>query len=110
MQTEGTGGPGRNEPVGADARRPNPDRADPGTAHLLNETHLITVYFENKPFEIKRGVYTTEELMRIFSVQPGYILEVINDEGHLTPLKPGEKLEVKEGLRFFEQVPCGGSS
>ena len=39
-----------------------------------------------------------------------YVLEVINDEGQLTPLKPGSKLRVKEGMKFFEQVPCGGSS
>lgn len=86
------------------------DLAAPGTEHLFTEKRLITVYFENKPREIKRGVYTTEELMKIFGVQQGYILEVINHEGHLTPLKPGETLRVKEGMRFFEQVPCGGSS
>lgn len=86
------------------------DLADPGTEHLHSEKRLITVFFENNPREIKRGVYTTEELMKIFGVQQGYILEVINHEGNLTPLKPGEKLKVKEGMRFFEQVPCGGSS
>lgn len=86
------------------------DLARPGTEHLYSEKRLITVFFENKPREIKRGVYTTEELIKLFGVQQGYILEVINQEGHLTPLKPGEKLKVKEGMHFFEQVPCGGSS
>lgn len=86
------------------------DLTTPGTEHLFTEKRLITVYFENKPREIKRGIYTTEELTKIFGVQQGYILEVINHEGHLTPLKPGEKLRVKDGMRFFEQVPCGGSS
>jgi hypothetical protein len=38
------------------------------------------------------------------------VLELINEEGQLTPLKPGAKLKVKEGMKFFEQVPCGGSS
>ena len=28
----------------------------------------------------------------------------------LDPLKPGAKLRVKEGMKFFTQVPCGGSS
>jgi hypothetical protein len=86
------------------------DLAQLGTEHLYSEKRLITVFFENKPREIKRGVYTTEELIKFFGVQQGYILEVINEEGHLTPLKPGQKIKVKDGMRFFEQVPCGGSS
>ena len=59
---------------------------------------------------IPRGTYTTEALKNLFGVQEGYILEFINHEGQLTPLKPGAKLRVKEGMKFFEQVPCGGSS
>lgn len=80
------------------------------TEHIHTEKRLITVYFENEPREIRRGTYTTEKLMEIFGVQQGYILEVINEEGQLTPLKPLARLRVKEGMRFFEQVPCGGSS
>lgn len=80
------------------------------TEHIHTEKRLITVYFENKPREIRRGTYTTEKLKEIFGVQQGYILEVINEEGQLTPLRPHGRLRVKEGMRFFEQVPCGGSS
>ncbi|MBW7948648.1 MAG: multiubiquitin domain-containing protein [Pseudorhodoplanes sp.] len=86
------------------------DLSGGGTEHLHVEKRLITVFFENNPREIRRGVYTTEQLKDLFGVQEGYILEVINEEGHLTPLKPGKKLRVKEEMRFFEQVPCGGSS
>jgi hypothetical protein len=81
-----------------------------GTEHLYTEKRLITVFYENEPREIPRGTYTTEALKTLFGVQEGYILEVINHEGQLTPLKPGAKLRVKEGMKFFEQVPCGGSS
>jgi len=84
--------------------------ADGKTERVRSEKRLITVFYENKPREIRRGIYTTEELKTLFGVQDGYILEVINDEGQLTPLKPHAKLRVKEGMRFFEQVPCGGSS
>jgi hypothetical protein len=80
------------------------------TEHLHTEKRLITVFFENKPREIPRGTYTTEQLKTLFGVQEGYVLEFINEEGQLTPLKPGAKLRVKEGMKFFEQVPCGGSS
>jgi len=86
------------------------DLGEAGTEHLHTEKRLITVFFENAPREIKRGVYTTEQLKVLFGVQEGYVLEVINEEGNLEELKPGKKLRVKEGMRFFEQVPCGGSS
>ena len=86
------------------------DLGHPGTEHLRTEKRLITVYFENESREIPRGTYTTERLKQEFGVQDGYILEYINEEGQLTPLKPGGKLRVKEGMKFFEQVPCGGSS
>ena len=86
------------------------DLGQAGTEHLHTEKRLVTVYFENQPREMPRGTYTTEQLKSLFSVQEGYILEVINEEGNLTPLKPGQKTRIKEGMQFFEQVPCGGSS
>lgn len=81
-----------------------------GTERLHTEKRLVTVFYENEPREIPRGTYSTEQLKELFGVQEGYVLEVINDEGQLTPLKPGAKLRVKDGMKFFEQVPCGGSS
>lgn len=86
------------------------DLGEAGTEHLFTEKRLITVFFENDPREIKRGVYTTEQLKTLFGVQDGYVLEYINEEGNLTELKPGKRLRVKDGMRFFEQVPCGGAS
>jgi hypothetical protein len=86
------------------------DLGGAGTEHLHTEKRLVTVFFENEPREIARAVYTTEQLKQLFGVQEGYVLEVINDEGRLTPIKPGAKLRVKGGMKFFEQVPCGGSS
>lgn len=86
------------------------DLGEKGTEHLQTEKRLITIFFENEPREIARGTYTTEQLKTLFGVQEGYVLEVINEEGNLTELKPGKRLRVKAGMRFFEQVPCGGSS
>lgn len=86
------------------------DLGEAGTERLRAEKRLITVFFENDPREIPRGTYTTEQLKSLFGVQVGYVLEFINEEGNLTELKPGMKLRVKDGMRFFEQVPCGGSS
>jgi hypothetical protein len=84
--------------------------ADSKTERVHTEKRLITVFFDTKPREISRGTYTTEQLKKLFGVQDGYILEYINEEGRLTPLKPHARLRVKECMQFFEQVPCGGSS
>ena len=81
-----------------------------GTEHLHTEKPLITVYYENEPREIPRGKYSTAQLISLFGVQPGYILEYLSPEGQLTPLAPDGSLRVKDGMKFFEQVPCGGSS
>lgn len=86
------------------------DLGHAGTEHLHTTKRLVTVFYEREPREIPGGVYTTEELKTLFTVPAGYILEFVNEEGHLTPLKPGEKLRVKDGMKFFTQVPCGGSS
>lgn len=81
-----------------------------GTEHMRTERRLITVYFESEPREIQRGKYSTAELISLFGVQTGYILEYLSEDGQLTPLGPEGKLRVKDGMKFFEQVPCGGSS
>ena len=84
--------------------------ADPGTEHLRLEKRFVTVFFKNKPFEIRRGVYTTEQLMAIFPIEPGYLLNLKTEDGELLTLKPGQEIRVKNGMRFYSQVPGGGSS
>jgi hypothetical protein len=80
------------------------------TERVHTEQRQLTVFFDTKPRETPRGTYTTDQLKKLFGVQEGYIIEYINEEGRLTPLKAHAKLQVKEGMQFFEQVPCGGSS
>jgi hypothetical protein len=55
-------------------------------------------------------VYTTEKLIDIFKVPAGYLLNLKERDGDLVTLKPGQELRVKCGMRFFSQVPGGGSS
>jgi hypothetical protein len=86
------------------------DLGGAGTEHLRTEKKLVTVYFENEQRDLPRGAYSTEQLKVRFGVKEGYVLEVINEEGNLTPLKPGERTRLRNGMQFFEQVPCGGSS
>jgi hypothetical protein len=82
---------------------------DPGTEHLKTEKRLITVFYDDDAKQIPRCTYTTEELMTIFGVQAGYLLNLADEHG-LHTLKPNQRTHVKDGMRFFSQVPGGGSS
>lgn len=84
--------------------------SDPGTEHMCVEKRLVTVYFKDAPYELARGVYTTEELMAKFPIQQGYLLNLKTQDGELVTLKPGEKICLKNGMHFYSQVPGGGSS
>ncbi len=80
-----------------------------GTEHLKTEKRLVTVFVDNIEKHIPRGIYTTEELLVVLEVQPGYLLNLATDTG-LMPLKPQQRLRVKDGMHFFTQVPGGGSA
>lgn len=70
---------------------------------------LLTVYYSDDPFQLPRGNYTTEELITKFSVESGYLLDLIVD-CKLVQLKPGEKIQLKEGMHFASHPPRGQSS
>lgn len=70
---------------------------------------LLTVFYSELPYQLPRGVYTTEELIARFSVESGYLLDLIED-GKLVELKPGEKTRLKEGMHFASHPPRGQSS
>jgi predicted metallopeptidase len=71
---------------------------------------IVVVYLDGVVKKISAENYSTEELIRVLDVEPGYLLNVINAHGQLVTLQPGEKTHVKEGMKFVSQVPGGGSS
>jgi len=71
---------------------------------------LVTVFYNQAPFEIERGAYTTEQLLAIFNVAPGYILDLISKDGDFIELKPGQTIRIKKGMKFVSHAPCGQSS
>ena len=87
------------------------DVGEAGTEHLRTGKRLVTVYLDNEvEKKIPSGVYTTEELIDVLGVEAGYLLNVQNAQGEFVLLEPGQKIAIKDGMKFFSQVPCGGSS
>jgi hypothetical protein len=86
------------------------DLSRSGTEHLRVEKRLIEVFFKDKPFLLPRGVYTTEQLMQQFPIEQGYLLNLLKPDNELVTLQPGEKILLKCGMKFYSQVPGGGSS
>ena len=70
---------------------------------------LIKVLYNEQPFELNKGTYKTEQLIAIFNVEPGYLLDLWVD-GKLVELKPGEELKLKACMHFTSHPPRGQSS
>ncbi|MDE0146286.1 MAG: multiubiquitin domain-containing protein [Nitrospira sp.] len=101
-------------------RRDEPDRElnyndqvalmDAGTEHIRTIKKLIVVVIDGVEKQIDRGTYKTEQLLAILGVETGYLLNVLSDDGQLKTLNSGDHVSVREGMKFFSQVPCGGSA
>ena len=81
-----------------------------GTEHIRTTKKVIAVFIDDVEKQIDRGSYKTEELIDILGVEQGYLLNMLNAEGQLKTLNPGECVSVRAGMKFFSQVPCGGSA
>lgn len=86
------------------------DLSKPGSERIRSVSRLVRVYLNGDEKKIERGEHTTEQLIIKLGVEPGYILNLLNEQGELVTLKPGEILKAKEGMRFFSQVPQGASA
>ncbi|MDF2116384.1 multiubiquitin domain-containing protein [Roseiarcaceae bacterium H3SJ34-1] len=71
---------------------------------------MVTVYYKEAPFELERGIYTTEQLVAVFSAPAGYLLDLIERDGEFRELKAGERIKIREGLEFSSHPPAGHSS
>lgn len=77
---------------------------------LVKAAKTVTVRYRETDFEIERRTWTTEELMELFNVPPGYKLDLIKPDGEFKELKPGDRIKVREGMEFTSHVPIGQSS
>ncbi|WP_439606271.1 multiubiquitin domain-containing protein [Hydrogenophaga sp.] len=87
------------------------DLSQKGTEQLKTRkvSKLIKVLYNEQPFELQKGSYTTEQLIAIFQVEAGYLLDLWVD-GKLLELKPGQELKLKAGMHFTSHPPRGQSS
>jgi hypothetical protein len=85
--------------------------AKSGTERLRTATKLVRVFLDDtKEKFIPRGKHTTEELLALLEVTPGYLLNVLDHAGQLQPLQPGQTTNVREDIKFYSQAPGGGAS
>lgn len=77
---------------------------------LRHPPKTVTVYYKEASFELKPGVYTTEQLIAVFSAPAGYLLDLIEQDGEFRELKAGEHIKVREDMEFSSHPPAGHSS
>lgn len=77
---------------------------------LRHPPKTVTVFYKEKPYELERGVYTTEQLIGVFKPPAGYLLDLIERDGEFRELKPGEHIKIREGMEFSSHPPAGHSS
>lgn len=71
---------------------------------------VTVIYGGETEYELERRLYTTEELMTIFGVPPGYKLDVVAADGTFREMEPGERIKIKDGMEFASHPPVGQSS
>jgi hypothetical protein len=86
------------------------DLAKRGTEHIYTEKRFITVFYKDDPFELARGRYSGAQLSTKFGVPSGYVLDLIEPDGHFKEIGPNDTLKVRDGMHFVSHPPCGQSS
>jgi hypothetical protein len=99
-----------DEPDAALEATADVDLAARGVEHIHIGKRKVTVLYNHVRFELERLVYETSELVEIFGVPSGYVLDLIKPNGDFHELKPGERLKVRDGMEFVSHAPCGQSS
>lgn len=103
-------------------RRDEPDRViedcdeihleGKGTEHFYfrDRNRTVTVKYNHNPIELDRRTYKLEELLAIFGVPSGYVLERIAANGDFILLKPGDIIKIIDCMEFVSHAPTGGAA
>ena len=88
------------------------DLGGKGVERLYSKESTVTICLDdlNNDYVVPRGRYTMAQLIAIFGLPAGKVLNYVNRKGKLTPFKDSESLEVFEGMKCFSHAASGGSS
>ena len=83
-----------------------------GVERLYAREATVTVCLDKagNEFELPRGRYTMVQLIDLFGLAAGKVLNYVNRNDKLTPFKDGEALQIFDGMKFFSHAAFGGSS
>ncbi len=85
--------------------------AESGTEEfrLTERKRTVTIKYGDEKFEVERRAWTTEELIALFGVPQGHILDLVVKR-EFKPLESGQKIKVHDCMVFTSHVPIGQSS
>lgn len=75
-----------------------------------NGNGTVSIEYREQRFQVERRQWTTEQLIELFGVPSGHILDLIEPDGEIKEMKPGSSVNVREGMVFTSHVPIGHSS
>ena len=83
-----------------------------GVERLYAREATVTVCLDkaSNDFKLLRGRYTMVQLMAMFCLAAGKVLNYVDQNNKLTPVKDGEALQIVDGMKFFSHAAFGGSS
>lgn len=71
---------------------------------------IIVCVDGDREVEVRRGSYVLTKLIALLGIQAGYALSYINTLGNLVQVKPGDNIELFDGMKVFSNAACGGAS
>ncbi|MGJ4891202.1 multiubiquitin domain-containing protein [Bradyrhizobium sp. HKCCYLRH3099] len=86
------------------------DLAARGTEHLRTQNRTVTVFYKEKPYELRPGNYTGAQLAAVFGVPNQYILDLVTQDGEFKEIAPNQSVHIKDDMHFVSHPPCGQSS
>ncbi|MEM6480903.1 MAG: hypothetical protein AAF681_03580 [Pseudomonadota bacterium] len=81
------------------------------TERFYTQDATVTVCVDGeREQEIQRGSYLLSKLIALLGIPAGYALSYVNALGKLVQVKPGETVEIFDGIKVFATPACGGAS
>ena len=81
------------------------------TERFYTRSATVTVCVDGeREQKIRCGSYILSDLIELLDIPAGYALSYVNTLGNLVQLKPGDTVELFDGIKVFATPECGGAS